>query len=69
MEAIITAVFILYLMVRLIALKSALGGLIGYMATKEYPIPTEEELAEWSRWYIKKHFGVDSEKLPTDKSV
>lgn len=69
MDVVVAVMCILYLIAKIIVLKSVLGGLLGYMVEKECPIPTEEEMAKWSRWYIKKYFGLCSEKLPTDKSA
>ena len=51
---------ILYLMVRIIILKSWLGGLIWYMRSKKYPIPTKEEMTEWGKRYIKRYFDDDT---------
>ena len=57
--AVLVAV-IFYLIVQIIILKSSLGGLVCYMRSKKYPIPTKEEMTEWGKRYIKRYFDDDT---------
>ena len=58
MEIYVMMAIIIYLGLEVIALKNAIGGIIGYMTAKKYAMPSSEELDAWRAWYLKKSLGL-----------
>ena len=50
----------IYLLAKIVILKSLLGGLNEYMQKNKYPIPTNKEMTEWGKRYIKKYFAIET---------
>ena len=61
MEFYIMIAIIMYLGLKVVALKNAIGGLMGYMEAKKYAMPTRDELYAWREWYLKKSLGLKAD--------
>ena len=57
---VVLVVIIIFLISKVIVLRSSLGGLVMYLAENNYPIPTQEEIAEWGKQYIRTYFDNDT---------
>lgn len=58
MELYVMAAVIVYLGLKIFALRITLGGLLGYITTRENAMPSIEELDAWRIWYLRKSFGL-----------
>ncbi len=60
LDWILLAAFV-YGLIRYIAMRIAVEGLIAYMAAHEYKMPTEDEIQKINTWVVKKHLGIKTD--------
>lgn len=50
-----------YVLIRCIAMRIAVEGLIAYMVANEYKTPTNDEIRKINTWVVKKHLGIKTD--------